>query len=77
MNEVVSAPDKRTIRWRRMAYRATFKFVSGKARRTRRAFYEWLADQMGIPVEQAKIRTMDIEQCKAVIKICKEAKRHG
>lgn len=77
MNGAASAPDGKLVFWRKMAYRATFKYVSGKERRTRRAFYEWLAEQMGIPLEQAKIRTMDIDQCKAVIKICKEAKRHG
>ena len=77
MNEAVSTPDKRLIRWRKMAYRATFQYVSGKERRTRRAFYEWLAEQMGIPYEQARIKLMDVDLCKKVIRICKEAKRHG
>lgn len=60
-----------------MAYRATSKYVRGKERRTRRAFYEWLAEQMGMPLEQTHIGMMDVDQCKQVIKICKEAKTHG
>jgi len=73
----VSSFDSRLVRWRKMAYRATSKYVRGKERRTRRAFYEWLAEQMGMPLEQTHIGMMDVDQCKQVIKICKEAKTHG
>lgn len=63
-------------RWRRLAHIAFDPFVLGKERRTIRAAYEWLADEIGIPAEAARIRLMDVEQCKQVVRICKEARKH-
>lgn len=48
----------------------------GKSAFTRKAAYEWLAEQMGLPKEQTHIGMFDVDQCRKVIRICREAKRH-
>jgi len=63
--------------WKIKAHSAFDPLWIGKELRTRRAAYEWLAEAMGLPVEQTHIGMMDISQCKEVIRICKEAKNHG
>lgn len=64
-------------RWKKRAHAAFDPMLQGKEKRTRRWAYEWLAGEMGLPIEHANISMMDVEECKRVIKICKEAKNHG
>lgn len=61
--------------WRRLAHIAFDPFVIGKERRTRRAAFEWLADEMGLPLNLTRIRLMDVDQCRQVVRICNEARR--
>lgn len=62
--------------WKRRAHAEFDSRWRRKEKRTRRAAYEWLAEEMGLPLEQTHIGMFDVEQCKKAIKICKEAKRH-
>lgn len=61
--------------WKRKAHAAFDPLWRDKEMRTRKAAYEWLADEMGLPLEQTHIGMFNVEQCKQVIQICKEAKR--
>ena len=61
---------------KRLAHAAFDPLWRGKTFFTRRAAYEWLAEEMGLPIEKTHIGMMDVDQCKEVIRICKEAKRH-
>lgn len=63
--------------WKRQAHRAFDPLWRGKEKRTRRWAYEWLAGEMGLPLERAHIGMFDVEQCKQAIKICKEAIKNG
>ena len=62
--------------WKIKAHAAFDPLWQGKERRTRRWAYEWLAQAMGLPEERTHIGMFDVEQCKEVIRICKEANRH-
>ena len=62
--------------WKRSAHAAFDPLWRGKSAYTRRAAYAWLAQEMGLPIEEAHIGLFDVDQCKQVIKICEEAKRH-
>lgn len=42
----------------------------GPFRKNRNGAYEWLAEQMQLPVEKTHIGMFDIEKCKKVITIC-------
>jgi hypothetical protein len=72
MSDPIILIDPDTRRWRRMAHRIIDPQLRGKERRTRRAFFGWLAEEMGLPLEQARISRMDADQCRLAIKICKE-----
>ena len=48
----------------------------GKTAFTRRAAYEWLAEEMGLPVEETHIGMFDVEQCEKCIEICKKARKN-
>ena len=62
-------------RYKREAHAVFDPLWQRKEKRTRRAAYEWLAEEMGLPVEKTHIGMMDVDQCKEVIRICKEAKK--
>ena len=62
--------------WRRKAHHAFDPLWRNKEKRTQRWAYEWLAQEMGLTKEQTHIAKFDVEQCKQVVNICKEAKRH-
>ena len=51
-------------------------FWKGKEKRTRRWAYEWLAGEMGLSKDVTHIGMFNVEQCKQVIQICKEARKH-
>lgn len=59
--------------WKKAAH-AVFDplWRQGRFRGQRKAAYEWLAEQMGLPVEQTHIGMFDIAQCKQAIKIVQE-----
>lgn len=69
--------DAQLRKYKRFAHRAFDPFWEGKDKSTRKAAYEWLSKEMGLPLEKTHIGMMDVDQCKEVIRICKEAKRHG
>lgn len=69
--------DAELREWKKAAHAAFDLFWKGKEKRTRRWVYEWLAKEMGLPQEQTHIGMFDIEQCKQVIRICKEARANG
>lgn len=68
--------DAELRKQKRIAHAMFDPLWRGKEKRTRRAAYEWLAEQMGLPLNQTHIGMMNIDQCKEVIRICKEAKNH-
>lgn len=37
----------------------------------RRSVYSWLADKMGIPVEECHISWFNVEECNSVIELCR------
>ena len=47
-------------------------YGKGKARK---AIYQWLADEMGIPVDECHISWFDVPDCKRVIEICRKSHR--
>lgn len=55
---------------KRMAHAAFDPLWRGKSSFTRSAAYEWLAEEMGLPVEQTHIGMFDVEQCKRCVEIC-------
>ena len=59
--------------WKKAAH-AVFDplWRKGRFQGHRQAAYAWLADQMGLPVEQTHIGMFDIAQCKQAIKIVQE-----
>lgn len=59
--------------WKKAAH-AVFDplWRQGRFRGQRKAAYEWLAEQMELPVEQTHIGMFDIAQCKRAIKIVQE-----
>lgn len=59
--------------WKKAAH-AVFDplWRQGRFRGKRKAAYEWLAEQMELPVEQTHIGMFDIAQCKQAIKIVQE-----
>lgn len=63
--------------WKRCAHAAFDPLWRFKSRFTRRAAYQWLAEEMGLPEEKTHIGMFDVDQCKEVIRICKEARNHG
>jgi len=60
--------------WKIKAHAAFDPLWIGKERRTRRWAYEWLAGEMGLPVEKTHIGMFDVDQCKQVITICQRRK---
>lgn len=59
--------------WKKAAH-AVFDplWRQGRFRGQRKAAYEWLAEQMGLPVEQTHIGMFGVAQCKQAIKIVQE-----
>jgi hypothetical protein len=46
--------------------------TQGRGQFTRTAAYEWLREVMGLSEEECHIEMMNVEQCKKVVKLCKE-----
>ena len=57
--------------WKKQAH-AAFDPIwqHGRFRGRRNGAYEWLAQQMGLPVEKTHIGMFDVAECKKVIDIC-------
>ena len=68
--------NKELRNYKRGAHRVFDRIWRGKSSFTRRAAYAWLAEEMGLPVEKTHIGMFDVDQCKQVIKICKERRNH-
>lgn len=61
------------LRYWKKAARAVFDpmWKYGRFRHHRNAAYGWLAQKMGLPIEQAHIGMFDVAQCKKAIEIIK------
>ena len=63
--------------WKRQAHDAfdpLWKY--GRFRGRRNAAYAWLAEKMGLPIEETHIGMFDVQQCKQVIAICGKEKEY-
>lgn len=67
--------DAELRHWKRKAHAAFDPLWWNKEMRTRKAAYEWLAEEMGLPLEKTHIGMFDVDQCKEVVRICNEARR--
>lgn len=69
--------DASLRQWKQNAHNAfdpLWKY--GRFRGRRNAAYAWLAEQMGLPVEETHIGMMDVPQCKQVVEICINERRN-
>lgn len=67
--------DAQLREWKKAAHAAfdpLWQF--GEFRHRRNDAYRWLAEQMGLPVEETHIGMFDVEQCQRVIQIIRERK---
>jgi hypothetical protein len=55
-----------TRHWRHLAHKALDPLWQG-GQRSRSSVYRWLAQELGVPKEQAHIGHFDVEDCKRVI----------
>lgn len=63
-------------RWKKEAHAAFDPlWQRGRFRGRRNDAYRWLAEQMGIPVEETHIGMFDVEQCRRAIQIIGNAER--
>lgn len=62
--------DKELRKWKKNAH-ACFDPIwkHGRFKGKRNKAYSWLAEQMGLPVEETHIGMFDVSQCEKVIKI--------
>lgn len=65
--------DKELRYWKMAAHDAFDPIWQTKKMRRNQA-YKWLAGRMGLSPQETHIGMFDVEQCKKVIKICKESK---
>ncbi len=64
--------DKQLRLWKGNAH-ALFDRKWKKGKMKRGQAYRWLADKLGIEPEKTHIGMFDVEQCKRVVEICKNA----
>ncbi len=57
-------------------WQAATKLRGWSRHKARRAAYAWLADEMGIPMDQCHIGYFGLQETQLVIDICMEAKAH-
>jgi hypothetical protein len=70
----LGVPASPEVRKARSAAHAAFDPLwQGKSMK-RKAVYQWMADHLGIPVEDCHIGNFDVETCRKVVKICAEGK---
>lgn len=60
---------------KRSAHAAFDPVWRGKTRFTRHAAYEWLAEEMDLPIEKTHIGMFDEAQCKKCIDICRNRRK--
>ena len=60
------------LRQYKMAAHSEFDPIWKSHKMSRPSAYKWLSKQMQIPTSQAHIGMFNLEECKYVIKICKE-----
>lgn len=70
-NEPFGALADRNLRWNRMRAHKAFDPLWKVGVRSRRKAYEWLAEQLKIPVEECHIGMFTYEQCDLTIQVCK------
>lgn len=70
--------DAELRKWKNEAHRAFDPLWQiGPFRKKRNAAYEWLAEQMNLPVEETHIGMFDIEKCQLAIQICNNKTKGG
>lgn len=70
--------DAELRKWKNEAHKAFDPlWQTGPFKRRRNAAYEWLAQQMKLPVEQTHIGMFDVEKCRMAIVICKSKMMKG
>ena len=62
--------------WRRGAHEAFDQLWRGNRHVTRKKAYKWLSKQMRLPEDLTHIGMFDVDQCKEVIRLCKERRYH-
>lgn len=65
--------DKELRNWKMAAHDA-FDHLWKSRKMKRNQAYKWLAERMGLSVEETHIGMFDIAQCKKVIEICNQLK---
>ena len=68
--------DAELRRWKRGAHAALDPLWRYRIIGNRQRVYAWLSERMGLPPEKTHIGMFDVDQCKDVIRICKEARRY-
>ena len=63
------------LRAARQVAHAVFDPIWRDAGTPRRAAYDWLARQMGLPVERTHIAEFDLAQCRRVVEVVNQAKK--
>lgn len=63
--------DKELRRWKVNAHKV-FDRIWKSRKMSRMSAYKWLSEKMGIPPELTHIGMMDVDQCMAVVSICKK-----
>lgn len=69
----LGTPANTALRAARMDAHAAFDPIWKKGNVRRKAAYAWLATKLGIDVDHCHIAMMDLETCRRVVEICKEA----
>lgn len=62
--------------WKRSAHAAFDPLWRKRIVGNRQAAYAWLSKKMDLPKEKTHIGMFDVDQCRQVIRICKERRNH-
>lgn len=66
----LAAPPGSELAKARIAAHAAFDPFWKSGRFNRGVAYEWLASEMGLPVQQTHMVLFDVDQCRRVVEIC-------
>lgn len=68
--KALAAPPGSELAKARIAAHAAFDPFWKSGRFNRGVAYEWLAGEMGLPVQQTHMVLFDVDQCRRVVEIC-------
>ena len=57
---------------KRAAHETFDKLWKGKPKGARKKAYAWLAERMGLAIDDCHIGMFDVEQCQEVVRLCRE-----